>query len=117
MAMKPNDSSMTLRQRYEAQKTTPATKPIAAKAQSTFPSYLRDDSFLGELVGSPITVTFMNGEGAAGILNAFYRFAIKLDDGRIIFKHSIQTVQPTERVPAPHRVEQELEETTETVLH
>ena len=86
--MKPNEPSMTLRQRYEAQKTDMANQ------KSYFPSYLKDDSFLGELVGHPITVTFMNGEEISGILNAFYRFALKLDDGRIIFKHSIQTVRP-----------------------
>lgn len=118
--MKPNEPSMTLRQRYEVKKTAttkPAVAtPAAAKPQSYFPSYLRDDSFLGELVGHPITVTFMNGDETSGILNSFYRFAIKLDDGQIIFKHSIQTVRPATEAGSASS-QQDLDESTQNVLH
>ena len=115
--MKPNEPSMTLRQRYEAQKTNTAKLPTAKKP--FFPSYLRDDSFLGELVGRPITVTFMNGEETSGTLNAFYRFAIKLNDGQVIFKHSIRTVCPAgeRNLSLRSADKQGLEETTEGVLH
>ena len=111
--MKTSDPRMTLRQRYEAQKTT------TAKPQSYFPSLMRDDSFLGELVGHRITVTFMNGEETSGILNAFYRFAIKLDGGVIIFKHAIRSVHPTneEDTPARDVDPANVEEATNSVLH
>ena len=89
--MKPNERSVTLRQLYDAQKC-PATK-FHPSPQAR----LKDDSFLGELVGRPIRISFMNGEETVGILKAFYMYAIKLEDGRIVFKHAVQVIRPADR--------------------
>jgi sRNA-binding regulator protein Hfq len=87
--MKPNESSLTLRQRYEAGKVIPA-KSSPKKSMGW-----NDDSFLGELVGCRITVTFTTGEETSGIFKAFDRYAIKLDHGLVVLKHSVRSVRPT----------------------
>ena len=95
--MKTNEGSLTLRQRYEAQRQNAPTQPQSKRAE---------DVMLRALLGREVAVTFRSGGEAVAVLTALDRFTVKLGSDLVAFKHAIESV----RLRSPTRATVEGEE-------